>query len=88
MGSRGKAPGRGLGGSAPGSSWVLAYLKCPERISLTLFFFEKMIDGTPKTGKSTLGLCHNISSTQQTKEIICLHGKRFGDCLWCVSHDE
>ena len=25
-----------------------------------------MIDGTPKTGKSTL--CHNISSTQQTKE--------------------
>ena len=72
MGSRGplkgpgKAPGEVPGGSAPESSWILAYLKCPERLdSLTLFFFKKMIDGTPKTRKSTL--CHNILSTQQTE---------------------
>ena len=55
----------------------------PERLApVTLFFFKKKkkkkIGGTPKTGKSTL--CYNISSAQQTTEIICLHGKQFGYC--------
>ena len=25
---------------------------------------------------------------KETKEIICLHGKQIGDCLWCASHDK
>ena len=32
------SPGGGPGGSAPGSSWVLAFVKGPERLSWKYFF--------------------------------------------------
>ena len=35
----GAEPRRGPGGSAPGSSWVLAFIKGPERLSWKSFFF-------------------------------------------------
>ena len=38
-GVQGQSPGGGPGGSAPGSSWVLAFAKCPERLSRKYFFF-------------------------------------------------
>ena len=37
-GARSRAPGGGPGGSAPGSSWVLAFVKGPERLSWKYFF--------------------------------------------------
>ena len=36
----GQSPGGGRGGSASGSSWVLAFVKGPERISWKYFFFK------------------------------------------------
>ena len=39
-GARLKAPGGGPGGRAPGSSWVLAFVKGPERLSWNFFFFK------------------------------------------------
>ena len=40
-GVQGQSPGGGPGGSAPGSSWVLASVKCPERLSWKYFFFNQ-----------------------------------------------
>ena len=39
-GVQGQSPGGGPGGSAPGSSWVLAFVKGPERLSWKPFFFK------------------------------------------------
>ena len=81
IGSRGKIPGGGAGGRAAASPWApgLSIWNAKKGSPVTLFFFHKMIDGSPKTEKSTL--CHSICNAQQTIEIICLHGKQFGDCL-------
>ena len=40
-GVQGQSPGGGPGGSALGSSWVLASVKCPERLSWKYFFFNQ-----------------------------------------------
>ena len=81
IGSRGKIPGGGAGGRAAAFPWApgLSIWNAQKGSPVTLFFFHKMIDSSPKTEKSTL--CHNIYSAQQTIEIIFLHGKQFGDCL-------
>ena len=40
VGSRGNAPGGGPGGSAPGSSWVLVFSRCQEKLFLDMFSFK------------------------------------------------
>ena len=57
------------GGSAPRSPSVLAYLKCPEKLSYNIISLKKKIDSIPKMGKSTL--CYYFECTQQTKYIFC-----------------
>ena len=36
-GTRSRAPGGGPGGSAPGSSWVLVFSRCQEKLFLDMF---------------------------------------------------